>query len=108
MVIKGIGHTQLSELSSAIKLPSISCISDKKQLLKLGDVIKDSTFEEMIKAGNEERQLALDTSNVDENGVPMWTVIVNGQWSKCSHRTKCNAYYTRAVKIFFLNMCLYY
>jgi len=58
----------------------------------LGDDVKDSALEEMIKAGNEERQLAIDSNNLDTDGTPMCTVIADGQWSKRSYRTKYNAF----------------
>lgn len=47
----------------------------------LGDDVKDTALEEMIKAGNEERQLAIDRNNLDTDGTPMCTVIADGQWS---------------------------
>lgn len=46
----------------------------------------------MIKAGDEERQLAIKNGNVDECGVPMCTVIADGQWSKRSYKTKYNSF----------------
>lgn len=45
----GIGHAQLSELSSAIELPiNISSTSYSKHLSMLGDNVKDSALEKMI------------------------------------------------------------
>lgn len=40
----------------------------------------------------------MESGNVDENEVPLCTVIVDGQWSKGSYRTKYNAF-SGAVKI---------
>ncbi|CAI6374567.1 unnamed protein product [Macrosiphum euphorbiae] len=91
-LVIGIGHTQLSELSAAIELPNISSTSYIKHLSMLGDDVKDSTLEEMIKAGNEEWQLAIDRNNLDTDCTPMCTVIADGQWSKRSYRTKYNAF----------------
>lgn len=70
----------------------------------LGDDVKDSALEEMIKAGNEERQLAIDINNVDTDGTPMCTV--DGQWSKRSWRTKYNAF-SGAVIYFFIIILLF-
>jgi len=72
----------------------------------LGDDIKDSALEEMIKAGNEERQLAIDDNNLDTDGTPMCTVIADGQWSKRSYRTKYNAF-SGAVINFFIIILLF-
>lgn len=54
--------------------------------------MKDTAIDEMIKAGDEERQLAIQNGNVDKCGVPMCTVIADGQWSKRSYRTKYNSF----------------
>jgi hypothetical protein len=43
-------------------------------------------------AGEEERQIALKSGNVDIEGVPLCTVIADGQWSKRSYKTKFNAF----------------
>lgn len=88
----------MSELSAAIELPSISSSAYIKHLSILGNDVKDAAIEEMIKAGKEEQQLALESGNVDENGVPLCTVIADGQWSKRSYRTKYNAF-SGAVKM---------
>lgn len=45
----------------------------------------------MQKAGDEERQMALENGKVDVDGIPMCTVIADGQWSKRSYKSKYNA-----------------
>lgn len=75
-----------------------------KHLLEIGDTLKDSALDEMIKAGNEERKLAIDSGNVDKDGVPMCTVIADGQWSKRSYRTKYNAFSGAVIKIVLCNI----
>jgi len=90
--LKGIGHTQLSELSASIELPSLSSVSYLKNLSVLSNSIKDTAIDEMIKAGNEERQIAIKSGNVDENGTPLCTVVADGQWSKRSYKTKYNSF----------------
>lgn len=39
----------------------------------------------MEKAGKEERNLALESGNVDKDGIPLITVILDGGWSKRSY-----------------------
>lgn len=90
--MKGIGHTQLSELSASIELPSLSSASYLKNLSVLSNSIKETAIDEMIKAGNEERQIAINSGNVDENGTPLCTVVADGQWSKRSYKTKYNSF----------------
>lgn len=62
--------------------------------------IEDTALEEIIKAGIEERRLAIECGNVDKDGVPMCTVIADGQWSKRSYKTKYNAF-SGAVRLYF-------
>lgn len=88
----GIGHTQLSELCSAAEIPSISSTSYLQHLSVIGDAVQDTAMDEMIKAGNKERRLAIESGNVDEDGIPLCTVIADGQWSKRSYKTKFNAF----------------
>lgn len=88
----GIGQTQLSELSASIDIPSISSTAYLTNLSNMSDLIQDSAIEEMIKAGDEERRIALQNGKVDKYGVPMCTVIADGQWLKRSYRTKYNAF----------------
>ena len=93
MTYIGIGHTQLSQLSASIEVPSISSTAYLKHFSNISDVIRNgNSIEEMAKAGDEERRIALENGNVDENGVPMCTVIADGQWSKRSYKTKFNAF----------------
>ncbi len=46
----------------------------------------------MQKAGEEEKKIALELGNVDTDGVPLITVVADGQWSKRSYKTKFNAF----------------
>lgn len=82
----------MSELCSSAELPSLSSTAYLRHLSTVGDVIEDTAIEEMIKAGNEERELAIESGNIDDDGVPMCTVIADGQWSKRSYKTKFNAF----------------
>jgi len=58
----------------------------------------------MKKAGVEERELALEAGEVDENGIPMCTVVADGQWCKRSYKTKYDAL-SGVVRIHFV-ICL--
>ncbi|KAL4126400.1 hypothetical protein QTP88_010622 [Uroleucon formosanum] len=83
----GIGHTQLSEFSF-LEIPSLSCSSYIKIQSTLAKVISDSAWEEMRKAGEEEKELALKCGNVDTDGIPMCTKEIAHQcflnWKKAS------------------------
>lgn len=45
----------------------------------------------MKQAGEEEKRIAIECGDVDLDGIPMCTVIVDGQWSKRSYKTKYDA-----------------
>ncbi|KAF0708510.1 YqaJ domain-containing protein [Aphis craccivora] len=88
----GIGQSQLSEFCASVEIPSLSSTSYLNNLSTVSDAVNDALFEELKKAGEEERRLAIESGNVDEQGVPMCTVIADGQWSKRSYKTKFNAF----------------
>jgi len=74
--------------------------------------VQDTAIDEITKAGKEEREIAIKNGNVDENGIPMCTVIADGQWSKRSYKTKYNSF-SGAVKnvkkkIFQINLIQFY
>jgi len=99
----GIGHTQLSELCASIEIPSLSSTSYLSNITIVSDAINDAVIEEIKKAGEEERRIAIENGNVDDYGVPMCTVIADGQWSKRSYKTKFNAF-SGAVRYIFFNI----
>lgn len=53
--------------------------------------IKNTAWFEMEKAGQEEKKIAIETGNIDTDGIPLITVVADGQWSKRSYRTKYDA-----------------
>jgi len=46
------------------------------------DAVNDALTEELKKAGEEERRIAIESGNVDEQGVPMCTVIADGSLTR--------------------------
>jgi len=57
----------------------------------VGADIKSSAWDEMRLAGMEEKRLALQLGDIDEDGIPMCPVIADGQWSKRSYKIKYDA-----------------
>ncbi|KAL4107279.1 hypothetical protein QTP88_017650 [Uroleucon formosanum] len=72
-------------------LPSLSCNAFHRLQTEVGYILKNSAFDEMKKAGDEERKMAIECRNVDSDGIPMCTVVADGQWSKRSYKTKYDA-----------------
>jgi len=58
----------------------------------LSSSIHNVAWEEIRKAGEEEKQLAIAAGDVDaDDGIPFCTVVADGQWSKRSYKTKYDA-----------------
>lgn len=58
----------------------------------LQEEIKDTAWSAMKAAGDEERKLAIESSSIDRNGIPLITVAADAQWSKRSYKTKYDAF----------------
>lgn len=100
----GIGHTQVSEFSASIDIPCMTHTTYMKIAETLSDEVKETAWNEMKLAGIEERRLALEAGDVDEDGIPMCPVIADGQWSKRSYKTKYDAFSGAVSKIMVVNI----
>lgn len=69
VLFTGIGNTQLSEFSASVKILSLSSTAYIKNLSSVSDAVQDTAIEEMLKAGNEKCRLAIESSNIDTDGV---------------------------------------
>ncbi|XP_022177421.1 uncharacterized protein LOC111038573 [Myzus persicae] len=87
----GIGHSQLSEFTAAMEIPCMSNTTYSRVHETISFSVHNTAWDEMKKAGVEERELALEAGEVDENGIPMCTVVADGQWCKRSYKTKYDA-----------------
>lgn len=88
----GIGYTQLAKFSASLDIP---CMSPKiyiKYSNILSKNINATAWDAMKLAGTEEKQLAIEAGDFDEDGTPMCPVIADGQWSKRSYKTKYDAF----------------
>ncbi|KAL4131708.1 hypothetical protein QTP88_008982 [Uroleucon formosanum] len=87
----GIEYTQLSELCATMDIP---CMASYTFVLVQGfinKIIHDVAEIQMKIAGDEKRRLAIEAGSVDIDGIPMCTVVADGQWSKRSYKTKYDA-----------------
>jgi len=83
--ITGIGQRQLAELSVALEMPSMANTTYSRVHKSMHSSIHDSARTEMLKAGEEERRLAI------EDGNALCTVVADGQWGKRSYKSKYDA-----------------
>jgi len=90
-IATGVGYTQLAELCASMDIP---CMSSSTSVLVqefISQRIHELLEAQMKIAGDEERQLAIESGTVDIDGIPMCTVVADGQRSKRSYKTKYDA-----------------
>ena len=86
----GQGNSQLGESLSVIGVPVMTKASFIATERAIGERWQVEMQEQMAKAGQEEKRLAEERGSYHE-GVPAITVIVDGGWSKHSHKHTYNA-----------------
>lgn len=91
-LIVGIGYTQLAEFSAGIEIPYMNPKLYCSFEANLQNEIKNTAWAVMKAAGDEERKLAIESGSIDNNGIPLITVVADAQWSKRSYRTKYDAF----------------
>lgn len=102
----GGGHAQCQEFLGALNIPSMTSKSFQKHQRRVSVSWIKCAQEEMRKAIELEIKEAIKRGHVDENGIPLLTVVADGSWCKRSYRTNYNAlsgvaaivgFYTRKV-----------
>ena len=86
----GGGHSLLEELMSVIGVEIMTKKSFIDTERAIGEAWKRELVQSMADAGREERQLAMERGDYHQ-GVPAITVVVDGGWSKRSHKHSYNA-----------------
>ena len=86
----GGGHSSLEEVLATLGIPSLTKRMFTEIERCLGTSFEQLLLALMIKTGKEEKQMAKQDNNYHE-GVPAITVIVDGGWSKRSHKHSYNA-----------------
>ena len=85
----GGGHSNLTETAAALDIPSMSKNTFTSIETQIGQAWEDLLAQEMVKAGQEEKRIALENKDTFE-GVPAISVTVDGGWSKRSHKHSYN------------------
>ena len=86
----GGGHSHLEETMSMLGVPVMTKANFISTERDIGHWWKEKLAESMLEAGKEEKRLAEERGSFHE-GVPAITVIVDGGWSKRSHKHSYNA-----------------
>lgn len=87
----GQGFVQLEIFSALLNMPNMCNKLYQKLHEKVKKFTDDTAWESMLSAAKEEAKLAIDNGDINENGIPLITVIADGAWSKRSYRTNYNA-----------------
>ena len=90
----GGGADHLEEQMACVHVPSLSnpCFIEMEELI--GTAFEDMVYKELLIAGQMERELAIKNNiyhGIGDDRVPAITVVVDGGWSKRSHRHSYNA-----------------
>ena len=86
----GGGHSRLKESLSVLGVPVMTKASFISTERGIGERWREELAGAMAEAGREERRLAIERGDFNE-GVPAITVIVDGGWSKRTHKHSYNA-----------------
>ncbi|KAL4717055.1 hypothetical protein ACJJTC_016942 [Scirpophaga incertulas] len=87
----GCGHSQLQELSAALNLPIMTPKTYGISHCKLSNYWEKVSVESMNAAAEKERQMSIAEGRVDQNGIPIIDVIVDGCWSKRTYKKNYSA-----------------
>ncbi|KAJ8889250.1 hypothetical protein PR048_008748 [Dryococelus australis] len=93
---EGIGYGDINSagawaaLTSGIDVPVMSMNIIKKEV-EVEKLWTDHIDKAIVDAGVEKKRLALEKGDVDDDGVPFVTVIVDGGWNKRSYGYNYNA-----------------
>jgi len=70
---------------TSLNIPFMSKAKYFKTEPQLGDIIHEQVLKSMKKAGERERELAIENGDILPDGTPYITVIGDGQWGKRSY-----------------------
>jgi len=87
----GQGYSQLDILTAVLNMPNMSNCFYQKLHEKVYDFTNATAWESMTSAAKEEAELAIKEGEVNDDGVPLISVIADGAWSKRSYRSNYNA-----------------
>ena len=96
LAVKGIasiggGYSNLEEFLGCLDIPCMAEGTYQNRHETVARAWEQTAMIQMKAAAEEEIQHAKKTGSVDNNGVPLVEVVVDGAWSKRSYRTKYNA-----------------
>lgn len=83
----GAGFSNMEEFFAALNVPSMSVNTYAAEHEFVSNAWDECAVKEMETAVEREKELAIQRGDVDDDGIPLLPVIVDGTWSKRSYRT---------------------
>jgi len=77
----------MDERFSILNMPTMSSSTYFAIQKDIHDKIREVALVEMENAIETERKIAISKGNVDANGIPLLTVVVDGSWAKRSYKS---------------------
>lgn len=90
-VNSGQGYSQLEILTAVLNMPNMSNHLYQKLHGEVDNFTNATAWESMSSAAKEEAELAIKDGEVNDDGIPLISVIADGAWSKRSYRSNYNA-----------------
>lgn len=87
----GSHYSQSSQILSSMDIPHMSSERFRKLENQLGNIWESHLLEEMVAAGQQEKEAAIAKGHVCADGIPYITVYVDGGWCKRSYGHSFNA-----------------
>lgn len=83
----GCGFSNMEEFLSTLNIPSMSTNTFLNEQKSISEAWEKTATKEMELAAQEEKNLAIQRGDVDTEGIPLITVVVDGSWAKRSYKT---------------------
>lgn len=83
----GGGFSNMEEMFSGMDIPTMSQSTYNKEHSKVCDAWEIAALQSMEEAAAEEKRLAIERGDIDNEGVPYFAVVADGSWAKRSYRT---------------------
>ena len=86
----GGGNTRLNQVLTTMGVPGMRKQMFRKIEQFLGEAMKEQLLVAMAKAGEEEKEIAIENNHFHQ-GIPYISIVADGGWSKRSHKHSYNA-----------------
>ncbi|KAF2897111.1 hypothetical protein ILUMI_09066 [Ignelater luminosus] len=90
-IMTGSGYAHMKETAATLNMPCMSKGYYHKLQNKTYNNIHTAAWQQKRKAAEKESAIAVEQGNVDADGIPCITVIVDGSWGKRPYNMNCTS-----------------